>query len=91
MHPAPPPSTWPNPVTPSSSEARCTPSLGPPIIDTVAAGTLGTIAYAERDSGAQTIAAIFAVGSVAYLASAIYGYVNAPRCRRYQSLFHPDE
>ncbi|HVX93616.1 MAG TPA: hypothetical protein VHK47_01800 [Polyangia bacterium] len=88
MQPAPPPATWPDPVTPSSSETRCTASFGPPIVDSVAGVTLGTIGYFERNSGSPQIALIFGLGAIPYLASAVYGYINADRCHRYQSLFH---
>lgn len=91
MHPAPPRATWPNPVTPNSSESRCTPSFGPPIVDTVAGLTFGTIGYFERNSGSPQIALIFGVSAIPYLASAVYGYINADRCHRYQAIFHADE
>jgi hypothetical protein len=48
--PPPPPSTWPSPVLPDTSEAKCTKSLGPPVVDTIVFGILGPLAYIERDS-----------------------------------------
>jgi hypothetical protein len=108
MRPPPHREDWPEQVRPETSEARCTVSLGPPVLDTVTFGILGTLAYVERnaitydpsptrggqpvpvpDHLARGIAAAFAVGALASAASAVYGYVNDSRCRRYKALFHP--
>jgi hypothetical protein len=70
---------------------RCTASFGPPIVDTVAAGGLGTLGYIERNSGSSTLALIIGLSAIPYLASAMYGYVNSARCHSYQSLFHPED
>ncbi|HVU50273.1 MAG TPA: hypothetical protein VHL80_06285 [Polyangia bacterium] len=118
---------WPDPVLPDSSEGRCTVSLGPPVLDTLAFGILGTLGYIERDAItyefrpnvdmmgnlrptrfgrahftppseaatpepdylARGIAAGFAIGALAAAVSAVYGYVNYSRCKRYHALFHP--
>jgi hypothetical protein len=107
VRPPPPPSEWPEPVLPSSSEEKCTATIGPPIADTVIGVTFGTIAYIERnatkfeydykttppvlvptaDNFSRGIALTFGIAAVPYLASAIWGYVETSRCRRYQSLF----
>jgi hypothetical protein len=125
--PPPPRSTWPDPVLPSSSEERCTVSLGPPILDTVGGVAFGTLGFIERnavrfgpnpdghgfpavedargighfqppaspalvpvpDYLSRGLALTFGLGSLTALASAVYGYVEASRCRRYQALFHP--
>jgi len=50
MRPPPRHEDWPDPVLPDSSETRCTATLGPPVIDTIAVGMLGTLAYVERDA-----------------------------------------
>jgi hypothetical protein len=48
--PPPPPSTWPNPVLPSTSESKCVSTIGPAVLDTVAAGTFLTIGFVERNA-----------------------------------------
>jgi hypothetical protein len=104
LRPPPPPSTWPNPVLPDSSEQRCTTTFGPPILDTVVALGFGTISYVERDSVVYStvggmvvkepsdfgrgVAVVFGIGALVAAASAVYGYVETSRCRRYQALFH---
>jgi hypothetical protein len=104
--PPPPASTWPNPVTPNSSEEGCRTTVGPPTVDLIAAGVFGTIAFVERDAityksdpyskgtaipvpddFARGIALTLGVGALAAAASAVYGYVSASRCARYQDLF----
>jgi hypothetical protein len=50
MKPPPRHEDWPNPVLPDSSESRCTASLGPPVLDTVALGMLGTLGFIERNA-----------------------------------------
>jgi hypothetical protein len=85
-------------VLPSSSEEPCTESLGPAIVDTVAAVAFGTLAFVERNSVdannnpdvlSRGVAVGFAIGAVVDTVSAVYGYANAARCQRYKSLFHP--
>ena len=88
MRPAPPPSTWPDPVVPSSSEEKCTETEGPPVADTVLVGGLGTLTYLERNAGSQTVTLGLAVVAVPFLVSAIYGYVEASRCHRYHARFN---
>jgi hypothetical protein len=124
LRPPPPPSTWPNPVLPDSSEQRCSTTLGPPVLDTVVALGFGTIAFIERDSvvyddvpdpdhprqaaaglghfrlvpGTKVVkepsdfgrgvAAAFGISALLAAASAVYGYVETSRCRRYEALFH---
>jgi hypothetical protein len=88
LRPPPARGDWPDPVTPSSSQARCSITLGPPIVDTTAALTLGTLSYVERNSGsARWFTPAAGLAALPFLASAIYGYWNAGRCRQYQSLF----
>jgi len=127
MHPPPHREDWPNPVQADSSEARCTTSLGPPVLDTLSFSILGTLAFVERnaityepgpnvdsmgnlrparagashfappnntlnpvpDYLARGIAGAFAVGALTAAVSAVYGYVNNARCKRYHALFHP--
>jgi hypothetical protein len=50
MRPPPRHEDWPNPVLPDSSEAKCTASLGPPVVDSLAFGLTGTLAYVERNA-----------------------------------------
>jgi hypothetical protein len=102
VRPPPPPTTWPDPVLPESSELPCTPTLGPPILDSVVSVGFGTIAFVERNAShydpatgayvadvpGRSIAAGFGLASIVAAASAIYGYVETSRCRRYKALFH---
>jgi hypothetical protein len=90
-YPAPARATWPNPVVPESSQERCTSSYGPAVVDTVLGGGLAGIAYVERGSGSHTITILLGLASIPFLVSAVYGYVQTPRCRDYQALFgqHP--
>src|SRR5258706_11770070 len=55
VKPAPSPEEWPNPVVASSSEDKCTASAIPAAADTFMAGTLGTLAYIERNSGLRVV------------------------------------
>jgi hypothetical protein len=87
IHPAPPHAEWPDPVVAESSERACTDLVGLPIIDTVVAGSLGTLAYVERDAGSHTITLGLGLASIPFVASAIYGYVQTARCHRYKSIF----
>jgi hypothetical protein len=91
VRPPPPTSTWPQPVLPSSSELSCTNMYGAPFADTIVGGMAGTITYIERGAGSRTITAAFGIGTVVYLASAIWGYVQVTRCKHYQSLFRDAE
>jgi hypothetical protein len=86
-YPAPSRATWPNPVLPDSSEERCTSSYGPPVVDTLIGGGLAGLTYVERSSGSHTITVLLGVASIPYLASAVYGYVQTPRCRDYKAAF----
>jgi hypothetical protein len=87
IKPAPPPSTWPDPVRADSSEQRCTDTIGLPIVDTIVGGSLGTLTYIERDAGSRLITIGIGIATVPYLASAIYGYIQTARCRHYKSRF----
>jgi hypothetical protein len=87
IHPAPPRAEWPDPVVASSSQTRCTDLVGLPIMDTVVTGSLGTLAYIERDAGSHTITVGLTLATLPFLASAIYGYVQTARCHRYDSIF----
>jgi hypothetical protein len=87
IHPAPPRAEWPDPVVASSSQTRCTDLVGLPIMDTLVTGSLGTIAYIERNAGSHTITVGLSLAVLPYLASAIYGYVQTSRCHRYKSIF----
>ena len=90
VKPAPPPSTWPDPVRADSSEQACTDSIGLPVVDTIIGGSLGTLTYIERDAGSRLITIGIGVATVPYLASAIYGYIQTARCRHYKSRFRPE-
>ena len=89
LRPAPPRADWPSPVTPHSSQYRCTSSYGPPIVDGAIAATAGGVAFLERDR--DTLHGLFVptvlAAGVPFLASAIYGAVVVARCRDYQSTF----
>ena len=87
IHPAPPHVEWPDPVVAESSQVRCTELVGLPIMDTVISGSLGTIAYIERNAGSHTITVGLSLATLPFLASAIYGYVQTSRCHRYKSIF----
>lgn len=87
MYPAPPRREWPDPVVPSSSESRCTDVLALPIADTIVGTSLGTLSYLERHSGSPEITIGLGVGAIPPLVSAVYGYVQTSRCRRYRALF----
>jgi hypothetical protein len=87
IHPAPPHVEWPDPVVAESSQVRCTDLVGLPIMDTVVSGSLGALAYIEREAGSHTITVGLGLAALPYLASAIYGYVQTSRCRRYKSIF----
>jgi hypothetical protein len=88
MRPPPARGDWPDPVTPSSSQAKCTRSPAPPVLDTSVALILGTLSYVERDSGSRRwFTPATGAAALPFLASAIYGYWNMGRCRQYQSLF----
>jgi hypothetical protein len=78
---------WPDPVTPSSSQEKCTRTLAPPLLDTSVTIIFGTLSYIERDSGARAFTPIAGAAALPFLASAIYGYWSTGRCRQYQSLF----
>ena len=58
-----------------------------PDMDTVISGSLGTIAYIERNAGSHTITVGLSLATLPFLASAIYGYVQTSRCHRYKSIF----
>jgi len=90
VKPAPPPSTWPDPVRADSSEHPCTDSIGLPVVDTIIGGSLGTLTYIERDAGSRLITIGIGIATVPYLASAIYGYIQTARCRHYKSRFRPE-
>jgi hypothetical protein len=87
IHPAPPHVEWPDPVVAESSQVRCTELVGLPIMDTVISGSLGTIAYIERNAGSRTITVGLSLATLPFLVSAIYGYVQTSRCHRYKSIF----
>jgi hypothetical protein len=89
MRPAPPASEWPNPVLPSSSQLECTDSFAPPIGDTGVTAALGTIATLERHSGSPAVTAGIGLAAIPFLISAIYGYVEAIQCHRYDARFTP--
>jgi hypothetical protein len=46
------------------------------------------LTYVERNSGSQIVTLGLAVAAVPFLVSAVYGYVEADRCRRYQGRFN---
>jgi hypothetical protein len=85
----PPTSTWPNPVTPSSSQLPCTEVYAIPVVDSVVTGGLGIIAYREQVFGQTSNELLLGLGALPFLASAIYGYVETARCARYKALFQP--
>jgi hypothetical protein len=88
MRPPPARGDWPDPVTPSSSQEKCTRSPAPPGVDTSVALILGTLSYVESDSGSRRwFTPVTGAAALPFLASAIYGYWNMGRCRQYQSLF----
>jgi hypothetical protein len=87
IRPAPPPSTWPDPVVASSSQERCTSTMGIPAADTVITAGLGTLTYIERDAGSRAITIGIGAATIPFLVSAIYGYVETARCKRYQARF----
>lgn len=89
IKPAPPPSTWPEPVTSSSSRVPCTDVIGLPVADTVITGGLGTLTYLERNAGSRSITIGIGVATLPFLMSAIYGYVQTARCEHYQAHFEP--
>jgi hypothetical protein len=129
---APPHGDWPDPVLPSSSQQRCTDSIGLPIADTVVGAAMGSIGFIERnaltggfvlkppagqvvaagqtvlvhervvsvgfapdqsdlvpkpDEVSRGIAIGLGIGAIAFLASAVYGYVQTGLCRHYTSIF----
>ncbi len=88
LRPPPARADWPDPVTPSSSQAKCTRSPAPPLLDTGVALTFGSLSYIERNSGtSRWFTPMTGLAAVPFLASAIYGFWNVGRCRQYQSLF----
>jgi hypothetical protein len=98
LHPAPPSREWPDPVTPNSSEERCTVAPGVPIVDTLVGASTATLGYLERNSGGARITPglgittlAFTLVAIPFLESALYGYVETSRCRRYHAVFHPSE
>jgi hypothetical protein len=90
IRPSPVRADWPDPVTPHSSQMKCTRSPAPPLLDTGVALTFGTLAYIERDSGARWFTPLASAAAVPFVASALYGYWMTGRCRSYQSLFQND-
>jgi hypothetical protein len=89
IKPAPAPSTWPEPVTPSSSRTTCTDVVGLPVADTIVTGGLGTLTYLERNAGSRVITIGIGAATLPFLVSAIYGYFETARCERYQAHFEP--
>jgi hypothetical protein len=89
--PPPPPSTWPPaPARPWDAE-RCQTSMVPPISDTLAFAGLNTVAILERHAASEITPLAFALVSIPVAVSAIYGYISASECRRYQRRFDPPQ
>jgi hypothetical protein len=87
VRPPPARADWPDPVTPHSSQLRCTSTVAPPVIDATVALGLGTLAYVERDSSVRVFSPIVAAAALPYLVSAFYGAFEVTRCRSYEGLF----
>lgn len=85
MRPAPPREEWPARGSGNTSEARCTASVAPPVVDFGLAAGAATLGFVERNSGTSTAALGLALLSLPFLASSIYGTYNVTNCRRYQS------
>jgi hypothetical protein len=102
LRPPPPPSTWPEAVLPDTSELQCTSTSAIPVVDSAIFVGLGTIAFVERnavtydasqmpkaDVPSRALAGVLGIGALVAAASAVYGYVETSRCRRYKAIFHP--
>ena len=87
VRPSPVRADWPEQVTPHSSQAKCTRSPAPPLLDTGVALTFGTLSYIERNSGSSSFTPVAGLAAVPFAASAIYGFWMTSRCRDYQGLF----
>jgi hypothetical protein len=85
--PPPPPSEWPTTPRHGSPEARCTPSLFPPAVDTGAALVLGGLTVLERNAVSTPTPIILGIATIPIIAAAVYGYVVTAECRRYLRLF----
>ncbi|HVZ70993.1 MAG TPA: hypothetical protein VHJ20_01350 [Polyangia bacterium] len=87
VRPSPPRSEWPEPVTIHSSQAKCTSTVAPPVIDGTIAIGLGTLSYVERNARSQWFTPIAGLAAIPYALSAIYGAYMVERCRAYDDHF----
>jgi hypothetical protein len=89
VKPPPPPAEWPDPVTSDSSQVGCTDAVALPVADTIAAIAFGTIGFLERhsDPTSRVIAVGLDITAIPFFVSAVYGYVETPRCHHYDKLF----
>jgi hypothetical protein len=85
--PPPAPGEWPRPGQPHGPQERCTPSVVPPLLDTTATAVLLGAAYAETRFPSRWPPITLGVASIPVAISAVYGYIVAVECRRYQRLF----
>lgn len=85
VRPAPPREEWPVRGAGSFSEVPCTSTPAPPIVDLGLAAGLGTLGFIERNSGTPNVALGFALLSIPFLASSVYGALRVGGCHRYRS------
>jgi hypothetical protein len=85
--PPPPPSEWPRAGHTDVQRERCTSSLVPPIVDTVATGAVATAAILERDVHVSWVPITLGVAALGPAISAVYGYIVTAECRHYERQF----